>query len=98
MWERWGWGVGAVSWEGGKGGRLVTWEVWKDGRVERWKGERIVRWQGWRGGRLVRLPGGRGLLVLLKGGEVSPRFHLFVSNINEWNEGARWLQYFLAWL
>ena len=25
---------------------------------------------------------------------MSTRFHLFVSNVNQGNEGARWIQYF----
>ena len=34
--------------------------------------------------------------VLFKGGRhrMSTRFHLFVSNVNQGNEGARWIQYF----
>ena len=28
---------------------------------------------------------------------MSPRFHLFVSDVNQGNEGAGWVQDFLAW-
>ena len=46
-------------------------------------------WQGGKGGRVVRCEGGR-FLVLFKDGEhwVSPRFYLFVSNVNQGNEGV----------
>ena len=47
---------------------------------------RVVRWEreeggkdGWKGGRMVRQKGGR-YLVLYK---MSPRFHLFVSDVNQ---------------
>ena len=41
------------------------------------KARRVVRWDGWR------------FLVLFKGGEhrVSPRFYLFVSDVNQGSEG-----------
>ena len=48
-----------------------------------------MRWQGEKGGRVVKWKGGR-LLVLFKSGGhmVSPRFHLFVSDVDQqWNEG-----------
>ena len=53
------------------------------------KGGRVMWWQGGKGGRVVRWEGGM-FLVLFKGGErrVSPRFHLFVSDVNQGNEGA----------
>ena len=40
-----------------------------------------------------------GFLVLFKGGgrRVSPRFHLFVADVNQGKEGAGWVQDFLAW-
>ena len=43
-----------------------------------------MRWQGGKGRRVLRWQGGR-FLVLFKGGEdrVSPRFYLFVSNVNQ---------------
>ena len=42
---------------------------------------------------------GEKFLVLIKCGErrVSPRFHLFVSDVNQGNERAEWVQDFLAW-
>ena len=67
----------------------------------RWEGEkagRVVRWQGGKAGRVVRWEVGR-FLVLLKGGgcRVSPIFHIFVSDVNQGNEGAGWVQDFLVW-
>ena len=58
---------------------------WEVGEVERWKG---TRWQVGKGGRVVRWEGGR-FLVSFKVGEhrVSPRFYLFVSDVNQGNEG-----------
>ena len=46
---------------------------------------------------MVKCKGGR-FLVLFKGGDcrVSPRFHLFVSDVNQGNGGAGWVQDFLA--
>ena len=37
-------------------------------------------------------------LVLFKGGghRMSPRFHLFVSDVNQGNKGVRWVQGFLV--
>ena len=60
------------------------------------KGGNLVRWQG---GRMVRQKGGR-YLILFKGGRhmMSPRCHLFVSGVNQGNEGVGWVQNFLAWL
>ena len=79
-----------VSWEGGKGGRVVCWQGGKGGKV--------VMWQGGKGGRVVRQKGRR-YLILFKDGEhkMSPRFLLFVSNVNQRNEGVEWVQDFLAW-
>ena len=60
---------------------MVKWRGGKDGRV--------MMWQGEKGGRVVRWEGGR-FLVLFKSGEhrVSPRFYLFVSDVNQGNKGA----------
>ena len=46
---------------------------------------------------MVRKKGGR-YLVLFKGGghKISPRFHLFVSDVNQGNEGVVWVQDFLT--
>ena len=54
----------------------MRWEVGKGGRV--------LNWQGGKGRRKVRWEGGR-FLVLFMGGEhrVSPRFYLFVSDLNQ---------------
>ena len=60
------------------------------------KGGRVVRWQGGKGGRVVKWQGQR-FLVLSKGGccKVSPRFHLFVSDVDQRSEGAEWVQEYL---
>ena len=52
-------------------------------RLERGKGGRVMSWHSGKDERVVRWEGGR-LLVLFKGGEhrVSPRFNLFVSDVN----------------
>ena len=64
-------------------------EVNVGGRLVSWESGRVMRWQGGKGGRVVRWEGGR-FLVLFNGGEhrVSPRFYLFVSDVNQGNEGA----------
>ena len=64
----------------------------------RWEGGKVVRWQGGKGERMVRQKGGR-YLVLFKGGghKMSPRFNLFVSDVNLGNEGVGFVQDFLAW-
>ena len=66
----------------GKGGGKVgggEWEGGKGGRVACWKGGRMVKWQG-----------GRFLVLFKSGGHrVSPRFHLFVSGVDQRrNKGA----------
>ena len=58
----------------------------------RWEGEkvgRVIRRQGGKGGRVVKWEGGR-FLILFKGGEhsASPRFYLFVSDVNQGNKKA----------
>ena len=77
-----------MRWEGGKGGRLVRWE---GGRVVKWqdgKGGKVVRWQGGKGGRMVRQKVGSYLALFKDGGhKMSPRFHLFVSDVNQVNKG-----------
>ena len=89
-----------VRWQSKKGQRLVRWQGEKGGRVVRWQGrkdERVVRWQGGKDGRMVCQEDGR-YLVLFKGGghRMSPRFHLFVSDVNQGNKGVTWVQGFLA--
>ena len=51
-----------------------------------------MRWQGGEGRRVVRSEGGR-FLVLFKGGEcrVTPRFYLFVSDLNQGKEKVGWI-------
>ena len=49
---------------------------------------------------MVRQKGGR-YLNLFKVShlhKMSPRFHLFFSDVNQGNEGMGWVQDFLAWL
>ena len=55
--------------------------------VERWEGVRVVRSQG---GRMVKWQGGKFLVLFKSGGHgVSPRFHLFVSDVDQQqNKGA----------
>ena len=50
-------------------------------------------WQGCEVGGVTRV------LVLFKGGgcRVSPRLHGIVSDVNQGNNGVRWVQDFLAW-
>ena len=60
-------------------------------RAVRWqggKGGKVVRWQEGKDGRMVRQKGGR-YLFLFKGWghKMSPRFCLFVSDVNQENEG-----------
>ena len=64
---------------------MVTWERRDSNKLGRWeRSKRVVRWQGGKGGRIVRWHGER-FLVLFEGGgrRVSPRFHLFVSDVNQ---------------
>ena len=62
------------------------WEVGEVRRWEMWKGNEVVRWERRESGEYE---GGR-FLALFKGGEdrMSPRFYLFVSDINQDNKGA----------
>ena len=47
----------------------------------------------------MRREGGRFLILFKVGGRrVSPRFYLFVSDVNQRNEGAGYVQDILAWL
>ena len=67
-----------------EGSDVESWGRWWGWVVRRWQGgkdARVVRWQG---GRMVKCQGGR-FLVLFKIGRhrVSPRFHLFVSDIDQ---------------
>ena len=47
---------------------------------------------------MVRSEGG-GFLIFFKGGEcrVTPRFYIFVSDVNQGKEKAGWIQDFLVW-
>ena len=73
-----------MTWQIGNGKGWVV-KMWQGG-----KGERVLRWQGGKGRRVVKWQGGS-FLVLLKSGEhtVSPRFHLFISDVDQLqNEGV----------
>ena len=72
----------------------------------RWEGGRLVRWEGgeggrvvkWQGGRMVKQKGGKDLVLLKgEGHKMSPRFHLFVYDVNQGNKRVA-CQDFLAWL
>ena len=97
------------GWEGGKMGRWERWEVSEAGRWGRWEGSEVTRWERWEssevarwereGGRIVRQKRGRYLILFKDGGhKMSPRFPLFVSDVNQENEGVAWVQDFLVWL
>ena len=62
--------------EVGKVGKVGDWWSWEGG-----KDDRVVRWKGGR------------FLILLKGERwrVSPRFYLFVSDINQGNKKTGWV-------
>ena len=63
-----------------------------------YKKKHVRRWQGEKSRRVVRQHSGR-FLVIFKGGRrrVAPRFHLFVSDVDQQNEGAGWVQDYFAW-
>ena len=81
---------------------VARWERWENSEVaqsERWEGSEVfgkngrrggvVRWQGRKEGRVVRWQGGRFPVLFKTGGRrVRPRFHLFISDANQRNEGA----------
>ena len=47
------------------------------------------KWLGEKEGRVVGWKGGRFLVLFQDGGcRVSPRFHLFFSDVNQWNKRA----------
>ena len=80
-----------------EGSELARWERWENSEVarsdgwdgsevassERWDGSEVTKWERWEG-RVVRWQSGR-FLVLFEDGRrrVSPRFDLFVSDLNE---------------
>ena len=53
---------------------------------ERWEGSKVARWERWESSEVARweVPG----FIRGRGCRVSPRFHLFVSDVNQRNEGA----------
>ena len=83
-----------MRWEGGKGGRLVRWESGEGGRVIRWEGSELARWKRWKNSEA----GGRYLILFKSGGhKITPRSHLFVSDVNQGNKGFGWVQDFYMW-
>ena len=66
-------------------------QICEDGEVcevARGGGRRVARWKG-----------GRFLVLFNAGGcRTSVRLHAFVFNVNQRNDGARWVLDFLAWL
>ena len=96
--EKWERHISVVRWQSG---RIMKWHSRRSCKVVRWwfvKGGRVMRWQGGKDERVVRWQGGR-FLVLFKGWgcRVRPRFHLFVYDANQWNEGAGCAQDIFAW-
>ena len=83
--------------------RIVRWRSRRDGKVVRWQqrwwwGGGVVKWQGRKDGRAVRWQGGRFFVLFMVGGRrVRPRFHLFVSDAIQRNEGTGCVQDILAW-
>ena len=66
---------------------MARWERWEDSEVAKWE-----RWEK------VRQKGGRYLVLFKDGGhKMSPRFHLFVSNVYQGNKGVGWVQDFFVW-
>ena len=78
------------KWEGSEVARWGRWELIEVGRWGRWEGSEVARWGRWEGSEVARWNSGRMVkhkrgryLVLFKGGahKMSPRFHLFVSDV-----------------
>ena len=81
MLGRWERCMSGVRWQGG---RIVSWHSQRGGKIMSWK---FGKDEG--GGGLVRWQGGRFPVLFNSGGRrVRPRFHLFVSDANQRNEGA----------
>ena len=67
---------------GEEGGGVVR--SWQGG-----KGARVMRWHGGKSGKMVKWQGGRFLaLFKSRGHKVGPRFHLFVSDVDQRNKRA----------
>ena len=84
---RWEKCMSVVRWKGGKGGRIMSkrWESSELARRKRWESNEVAR---------RKVP-----VFFSKGGgqRVSPRFHLFVSDVNQQKEVAGCVQDILAW-
>ena len=63
----------------------MNWERSKSSDLGRWERfMRIKKWQGGKGGRVMRRQSGRYPVLFEDGGRrVSPRFHFFVSDVNQ---------------
>ena len=74
-------------------GRWGRWEGSEVARWERWEGNEVARLERWENGEAERWE----VPVLFKDGEhkMSPRFHLFVSDVNQENAGVGCVQDFL---
>ena len=94
-WERWE--VSELGRWGKREGRAVArskrWEGSEVASRERWMSSEVARWERWVSSEEARLeiPG------FIQGWRrrVRPKFHLFVSDVNQQNEGV-WIQDILA--
>ena len=86
-WERW---------EDSEVARLERWEGSEVGSWERWEGSEMARWERWESSEVARWE----VLGFIQGWgcRVGPRFHLFVSDVNQQNKGVGCVQDFFAWL
>ena len=76
-----------------EGSKVARWENSEVARLQRWEGSEVVRWERWETSEVARSK----VLVIFKGGMQGPRFHLFISDVNQRKEGAGHVQDILAW-
>ena len=76
-----------------EGSKVARWENSEVARLQRWEGSEVVRWERWETSEVARIK----VLVIFKGGMQGPRFHLFISDVNQRKEGAGHVQDILAW-
>ena len=81
---------GVVSWEGGKGGEGRGW-----GGGKGWESSKLARWKSWESSEVVRWE----VPCCIKGWgtQVNSKFHLFVSDVDQKNDGAGWVQHDILW-
>ena len=74
------------KWEVSELGRWGKWEGSAVARSERWEGSEVARWKMWLSSEEARLeiPD----FIQGRGCRVSPKFHIFISDVNEQNERA----------